>query len=335
MNGFQRNTLKVSRGFTYTYYTLPGDNNLPPLFFHHGWPDHAQMWEGIALRLQSSGVEHPLIIPDMLGYDGTSKPTTATEYRWDRMMKDLVEIIDKEGHQKVISVGHDWGSASAARLVNHYPDRVAGLILLNVAYIPPTREEFNLDKTNAFTEQVFGYPIYAYWHLFTSEDGPKLLKDNVERLYDILHNSLPEGMKTFFCVNDAIRSYLEKGGEKLPLRPYAQDPNFRKAFVDRMNRDGFEGPQCWYKAFRFTDQFEADKELPKENDIIKVPYFYIGCKEDPVCRPEGNIAPKEAGLLPDFEESSMIDAAHWVTYEDPDTAARYMGDWLKKRYSPN
>lgn len=333
MEAFQKKTLKVSRGYTYTYYTLPGDSNLPPLFFHHGWPDHAQMWEGIALRLQSSGVKHAMIIPDLLGYDGTSKPTDPEEYRWDKMMTDLVEIIDKEGHQKVISVGHDWGSASAARLVNYHPDRTAGLVLFNVAYLPPSRAEYDLDKVNQMTEQIFGYPQFAYWHLFTAENGPEILRNNVGRLYDILHNSLPDGMRKFFCVNDAIKNYLENGGEELPLRSYAQDPKFKQAFVDRMTRDGFEGPQCWYKATRFNVQTAIDKQLPEENDTIKVPVFYVGCHEDPVCRPEAMIPAKQAGMLPDIEESPMVDAAHWVAYENPDVAAKYMGDWLKKRYS--
>lgn len=290
------------------------------------------MWEGIALRLQSSGVKHSMIIPDLLGYDGTSKPADMAEYRWDKMMADLIEIIDKEGHEKVISVGHDWGSVSASRLPNYYPDRVAGLILLNVAYLSPLREEFDLEKFNAMTEQVFGYPMYSYWYLFAGDDGPELLKNNLGRLFDVLHNNVPDGMKKFFCVKDAIKDYLEKGGEDMPLRSYAQDPHFKRNFIDRFSRDGFEGPQCWYKAFRFNVQYEVDKTLPKENDIINVPVFYIGCKEDPVCRPEGLLPAKQAGMLPDLEESPMIDSAHWVAYEKPEIAAQYMGDWLKKRY---
>ena len=39
MEGFTKKTLKVSRGYTYTYYvsTNKVDDSLPALFFCHGW----------------------------------------------------------------------------------------------------------------------------------------------------------------------------------------------------------------------------------------------------------------------------------------------------------
>lgn len=333
METFQKKTLEVSRGYTYTYYTLEGDTSLPPLFFHHGWPDHAQMWEGMATRLKSSDINHPMIIPDLLGYDGTSKPTDPAEYKWDAMMKDLIEIIDAEGHEKVISIGHDWGSVSAARLYNFYPDRVAGLVLLNVVYLPPMRNGFDLDAVNNMTEQAFGYPIYSYWHFFTAPDAPAALKGNLERLYQILHAQGSDGMKRFFCVPDAFRDYLTKGGEDFEIRPYAKDTKFKEAFIKRMSRDGFEGPQNWYIATKDNLQTQCDKELPEGRDKINVPVLYIGSKDDAVCRPENMGPAKEAGLLPDLEETPIVDSAHWVSYERPDEVAGYLGDWLKKRYA--
>ncbi|KAH7344325.1 Alpha/Beta hydrolase protein [Pyrenochaeta sp. MPI-SDFR-AT-0127] len=106
MDAFDKKTLKTSRGYTYTYYTASGDNSLPTLFFQHGWPDHAAMWKDVAGPLRSA--KHPIIIPDMLGYDGTDKPTDPSAYKWDVMTKDLIEIIDNEGTDTAISIGHDW-----------------------------------------------------------------------------------------------------------------------------------------------------------------------------------------------------------------------------------
>ena len=77
MDAFEKKTLKTSRGYTYTYYTSEGDRSLPTLFFQHGWPDHAEMWKGIAERLIDT--KFPIIIPDLLGYDGTDKPTDPAE----------------------------------------------------------------------------------------------------------------------------------------------------------------------------------------------------------------------------------------------------------------
>ena len=106
MDAYSKKTLKTSRGYQYTYYTHEGDRSLPTLLFLHGWPDNAAMWKDVAGPLQSLG--HPMIIPDMLGYDGTDKPTDPAAYKWDGMTQDLIEIADKEGAKNIVSIGHDW-----------------------------------------------------------------------------------------------------------------------------------------------------------------------------------------------------------------------------------
>ncbi|KAF1948649.1 alpha/beta-hydrolase [Byssothecium circinans] len=332
MDAFQKKTLKTSRGYTYTYYVSEGDKSLPVLFFQHGWPDHAEMWKDVAGPLRS--LNHPIIIPDMLGYDGTDKPTDPAEYKWDGMTKDLIDIVDAEGHQKLVSIGHDWGAGCAARMYHYHPDRVAGLILMNVPYVAPSREKFDLDALNSLTETLFGAPLQAYWYLFTAPDGPALLKAHADRVYHILHGQ-GETMKKFFCVPGAFRDYLEKGGPEIPLRPYADDPAAKKAFVDRMTRDGFEGPQCWYKSMVENHQHDVDKNLPAAVDKVNVPTLYIGCKEDFVCRPELMFAEKEKGLLPHLEESPMLDSAHWCTSEKPKDVVKSMEPWLKKTFAKN
>jgi soluble epoxide hydrolase/lipid-phosphate phosphatase len=330
MDSFEKKTLKTTRGYTYTYYTSEGDKSLPTLFFQHGWPDHAAMWKDVASPLRST--RHPMIIPDLLGYDGTDKPTDPAEYKWSLMTQDLIEIIDTEKADKVISIGHDWGSACACRLYNYHPDRVAGLVLLNVAYQAPSRNPFSLDAVNKMTEQAFGYPIFSYWYLFTADDGPAVLKNNLGRLFDAMHSS-DATMKQLFTGPDAMREYLINGGMDIELRPYAKDPEFKKAFIDRFSRDGFEGPLCWYRATVDQQQFESDKVLTEEVDRVNVPTLYIGAKRDPVCRPEGMYSHIKAGLLPQLEQAEMVDAAHWVAYEVPTEIVSRIENWLKKTYA--
>ncbi|KAJ4316168.1 hypothetical protein N0V94_005586 [Neodidymelliopsis sp. IMI 364377] len=271
-----------------------------------------------------------MIIPDMLGYDGTDKPTEPAEYRWDKMTKDITEILDAENAPKVVSIGHDWGSSAASRLYNYYPDRVVGLVNLNVPYMPPMRDTFDLDKFNAMTKEKMGAPVFAYWEVFAAPDGPKLLYDNLERTFRAQHG---EGsiMAKLFTTPGTMRDYLINGGYDHELRPYAQDPAFRKTFIDRMTRDGFEGPQCWYKATTENHQSSSDKQLPAGREVVNVPALYLGCTDDPVCRPE-HMAPYKAKLLPKLEEAAMINAAHWVAYEKPEEVVSRIQAWLGKTY---
>lgn len=329
MDAFDKKTLKTTRGLNYTYYTANGDKSLPVLFFQHGWPDHAALWQKIADPLRSTN--HPIIVPDMLGYDGTDKPTEVTQYKWDVMVPDLMEIIDAEGHEKAVSIGHDWGSACASRLYNYYPDRVVGLINLNVAYMPPGRQPFDIDAHNKFTTQVFGAPLLSYWSVFAAPDGPELLKNNLDRIYQAMHGAGDTMVKMFTSTN-AMREYLTHGGSPITLRSYAEDAEFKKAFMDRFSRDGFEGAQCWYRAMQENHQYEADKNLPEDRDKVNVPVLYIGATGDAVCRPEALIPSVQQGLLPHLEQAEMIEAGHWVPYEKPQEAVERIEPWLKKHF---
>jgi len=330
MDAFEKKTLKTTRGYVYTYYTIDGDNSLPTLFFQHGWPDNAELWKDVAPPL--SATKHPIIVPDLLGYDGTDKPTDPAEYRWDRMLPDLIEIADKENASKLISIGHDMGAACANHLTCYYPDRVVGLINVNVPYAPPQRQPFDLDAFNDMAEKTYGRPLFAYWHVYAADDGPEVLKQNLDRLYDVLH---AEGLNLweFMCVYDALRNYLTKGGRPLTLRPYARDPAYRKAFIDRLSRDGFEGPQCWYLARRYNHQYEADRKLPADRDKVNVPVLFVGGKEDSVCRPEPLAQLVERGLLPELEQKPLLNAGHWTPLEVPEELVANIEPWLKKHYS--
>lgn len=334
MEGYNQKTLKTSRGYTYTYYVSDSshkiDPSLPPLLFSHGWPDDARMWKSIADKLRK--LPFKLIIPDLLGYSGTSKPTDPAAYKYDGMTKDITEILDAEGAKKVISIGHDWGCVVAARVYNYYPERVTGVVLLNVVYLPPSKDKFDLDATNAVTKEAFGYPIYMYWHFFTSPEAPKLLKEKVGRLYSALHAKGATSMRDFFCNANAFPDYLNSDSPVPEVREYAQDPEFKKYFIERLSRDGFEGPQNYYISFKNNIQWECDSQLPAENAKVDVPLLYIGCTQDAVCRPEAMAGAKQAGLVPDLEEAPLVDCAHWSPYEKPDEMAAPIADWLQRRF---
>jgi len=52
-----------------------------------------------------------LIVPDLLGYAGTDKPTDVTAYSMKAMSQDLVDIVDSlewARASRVIVISHDW-----------------------------------------------------------------------------------------------------------------------------------------------------------------------------------------------------------------------------------
>ncbi len=98
--------LATSRGFNYHYYfSAPKDKQLTLLFLH-GFPSTSYDWHNQVTHFQKLG--YGLVVPDLLGYGGTAKPTNPEEYRSSLMVKDIIEILDAEKVGQCVVIGHDW-----------------------------------------------------------------------------------------------------------------------------------------------------------------------------------------------------------------------------------
>jgi len=335
MDAFEKKSFTVARGYTYSYYISPStqnvDPNAPTLFFCHGWPDDAHLWQFVAPHLLP--LKFRILIPDLLGVGGSSKPKHLSAYNYSYFTKDFVEIFDHEKVSKVISIGHDWGSAVAQRVYLYAPERVAGLIMLNVAYMAPSDQPFDLDAFNEMTAKVYGYSIFTYWYFFTSEEGTRLMSEKPEKVWEICHGADQDGswIKKMFSDKNAMRDLI-LDPKPAPLKEYAQNEKLKKHFVDRVKRDGMETWQTYYRAWRENVQYEAEKVgVPKDRYKINLPVLYIACSGDPIARPDTINGAKDAGLLPDLEEV-LIDSGHWCTYERPEEVTNAIKGFLEKRF---
>ena len=239
MDRLDNKTIKVSRGFTYNYYTSPAKDGRPTLFLAHGWPDTAALWDGLVADYLLPN-NYGIVAIDCLGYGGTDKPTDYTAYDFQKMTADVIEILDKESIDKIVSTGHDWGCALAQRMYNFHPNRVIGIISVSVAYVVPG--PFDLDKTLEATQQALGYGNYWYWKFFTAEDGAPKMNENVDSVFDAAHG-VPETWLDTFCTEDGMRNFISQG-KRQEVESYVTD-NFRSEWVQRLKRDKFDGPQCW------------------------------------------------------------------------------------------
>jgi len=85
-----------------------GDPTLPTLVAVHGFPDSQRMWEPLAEHL--SGEMH-VVTYDVRGAGESSRPRTTRGYRTERLVDDLVAVIDATAPGRPVHLlGHDWGS---------------------------------------------------------------------------------------------------------------------------------------------------------------------------------------------------------------------------------
>ncbi|KAL9620038.1 MAG: hypothetical protein Q9160_005416 [Pyrenula sp. 1 TL-2023] len=331
MNSLTKKTHTTPRNLTYTYYThLPpssSPSSRPTLLLCHGWPDTSSLWSKLLPTLLS----YPLIIPDLLGYGGTSKPASPTSlYNIEDMCADLVSLLAAEGiTRNVIVVGHDWGALFPSRLPMYHPSLVSGAVFLNVAPLKPTGP-FNLEETLKAQTEVFGHPLFDYWRLFTSPEGPGLVEGNLEAFWDCLHSEGGKAMYETFIVEDGLRRWLEKD-TRGPTAGYVTEED-KAEFVARIKSDGMTAPLNWYKAMADSEHwFGHDEKIEKARQKIGAPVLFVPCSRDAVCRREAVLAMKEEGFLPDLTERE-IDSGHWLPMEKPEELGRVLTSWLREKF---
>lgn len=244
------------------------------------------------------------------------------------MTTDLIEILDHEKIPQIISVGHDWGSFLAGRMWVWHPSRVAAVIILNVAYSPPSKDAFNLDDFNALFEKTTGLPRFSYWEPFTSDYGAKLLDDNLETLYSGFHGE-GSAMEDLLCHKGALEKFLREG-KLLPVKAYAKSPVLKEQWISRMSRDGFTGPLNWYKALAQNIHHDVEKDIPAERLPITVPVLFIGASKDPVCLTQNIYMVQQGGMLPDLKVEE-VESGHWQTLEAPEKTGPVIAKWLAEK----
>lgn len=327
MENFQQKQLITQRDLKYTYYVSTSSESTdqsPALLFLHGFPDSAHLWVGVINEL--GNLPNKIIVPDCLGYAGTDKPTDTNLYAYKDQAEDIADILINENAKNTIIIGHDWGSAIAQRTYLHKRHLFSGVVLVNIGYLVPSNQPFDLAAFNSFTEKIIGYPQFSYWDFFISPDTADIVENNLERMWQALHGDEEDWMKKIFCVPNAMRNFL-LGTEQVPLKDYAKQPTYKDRFIDQFKPGDFASSLQAYKAVAWNIQYKSDATISRSELDIKVPLLFISCTKDAVCTP-GLMGPaKQQGLVPYLKEVT-IEAGHWSPMEKPEEIAKHIRDFL-------
>jgi 3-oxoadipate enol-lactonase len=113
--------------------------NTPVIFLHGVYFDH-HLWDN-----QLSAIsDRPVIAIDM-PFHGESK-NIKKNWNLDDCADMLLEILDSLKIEKVIAVGHSWGSMTIIRAANKNPNRFAALGLCNMPFKKPSKKEVSAIK---------------------------------------------------------------------------------------------------------------------------------------------------------------------------------------------
>jgi haloacetate dehalogenase len=140
--GFEHRRIRT-RGATIALVTA---GRGPAVLLLHGYPETHACWHRIAPALAR---DHAVVCADLRGYGDSSKPRGLPDhsnYAKRAMAADLVEVMDRLGHDRFHVVGHDRGARVGHRLALDHEARVRSLTVLDVSptlrMYEGTRERF-------------------------------------------------------------------------------------------------------------------------------------------------------------------------------------------------
>ncbi|KZP16706.1 alpha/beta-hydrolase [Athelia psychrophila] len=314
--------LTTSRGVQYHYYTSAPRDSKPTLLLLHGFPSTSWDWRHQVPFFKSHG--YGLIVPDLLGYGGTDKPTEPEMYKLSAIAKDIVDILDAEKVQTVISISHDWGSMAASRLYNFYPDRLTAMAFFAVPYAPPN--SMTALERNAHFSKLIGFERFGYWFFMAEEGSDKLIENNWESFRSLYYPDDPTLWRTYLNPSGGVKSWL-LADKKGPLPPYITESEMNH-HRDLMLKCGFAGPLCWYRVLVEGITPENDKTVPAENVKLKHPVFFGAPTKDFICLAAPSIAGVEA-MCTGTKVIKEYDADHWLIFSHAQVLNEDLLDWLK------
>jgi 2-succinyl-6-hydroxy-2,4-cyclohexadiene-1-carboxylate synthase len=109
-----------------------------PLLLLHGFTGDSSTWLPFC---EQWGKHSRLIIPDIIGHRKTEAPEQLERYNIESAAKDLKEILDQLGIEKVDVLGYSMGGRLALTFAILFPDQLRRLILESSSPGLPTEAE--------------------------------------------------------------------------------------------------------------------------------------------------------------------------------------------------
>ena len=309
---FPESTMIETNGIRMAVYEQ-GDG--PAVVMLHGFPELAFSWRHQLPALAVAGFR--AIAPDQRGYGQSYVPADVSDYRIEELIADVNGLLDALELESATFAGHDWGALVLWQMAMRNPERIDGMIVLNIPHYPRAP----VDPIQIMRQR-FGDDFYIV-NFQDSDEADRVFADNPEHFFDMMmrrkhisrqqFDQLPAEMKSLSLLKVMARK--ESGGE--PLLSSEERDYFANAFT----RTGFSGPINWYR--NRTHNWET---LEGVDQHINIPTLFIGAVDDVIIAPEHIEAMKP--FVANLEIHMLENCGHWSQQEKPDEVNRVMIDWL-------
>ncbi len=278
---YTRRWIRTSDGVD--LHTVSCGTRGPLVLFLHGFPEHWRAWQG---QLDALGPDHRAVALDLRGYNLSGKPTSVAAYRIDRLVADVLTVLDAVAPgERCVLVGHDWGGLIAWEVARAHPQRLSRLVIINA---PHPRIFLRELRQNAAQRQASSY-VLVFRRRWLAE---ALLR--AFRFWLLRRNVFGQAAS-----------------------PAAFPPPLRAAYLEAWRRPyALTGGLNYYRANGIRDVEEGrDEEW-----VVDVPTLVLWGERDPTLL-TGNLDGLQR-FVPCLRIVRWPEGTHWVVHELPERVNR-------------
>ena len=284
-----------------------GPRGRPVLFFLHGFPEGAFIWDEILEYFaKDKNGGYRCVAPNLRGFERSSAPPEVSAYRPKHLVQDIAALvfIETQGAEALeCLVAHDWGGAVAWNFANQLPHLTRKLAIINSPHPGTFLREL---KTNPVQQRAS-----AYMNFLIREDAEqRLVEDDYRMLWSFLTDMFGAGHSTKWLTDAVKMQYREVWG------------------------CGMHGGCNYYRSSplrppRPEDPAAAAVDLPPSMLTISMPTQVIWGMDDKALPPD--LIEGLAEFVPHLTIHKIPGATHWILHEEPALVTQLLQQFLQSK----
>ncbi|MEP6845161.1 MAG: alpha/beta hydrolase [Panacibacter sp.] len=139
--GTQYLNLSTGSRIGYTLVAAKGIKKPYPVIYLHGGPGGAISDRVIQSLSPLADDGYDVYLYDQIGGGQSGRLETINEYTPERHVRDLEEIINETGAEKVILIGQSWGSILAVLFAADHAEQIEKIVFTSPGPVYPVRQE--------------------------------------------------------------------------------------------------------------------------------------------------------------------------------------------------
>ena len=309
---------------------------LPTIVFVHGWPERGYSWRHQLPVL--AGLGFRALAPDLRGYGNSTVYSETNAYTLEKMVGDMIGLLDALEISEAIWVGHDWGGPIVWSIASHHPERCRAVASLCVPYFHLERGlDHVIDLVDRLIYPEVQYPAgqwdYQRFYEESFEAATAAFDANPRSVIKALfRKGDPAGVGQIAGTAEVRRHRGWFGGlseaPDLPIDTDVISEADLDFYAEGLQKHGFFGPDSFY----VNHAANAEYALRAVNEgRLSMPALFLAGRYDFVCETvtSGAAGPMRK-MCSDLEEH-VIDSGHWMAQERPIEVNQALASWLLRR----